>query len=406
MPLTNLIDTLGLKKLFQKAEAGDAEAKRAIQAFNESPELSGAAFASPGKPDLDVPLVQQLPSDLPAARTSPGLSSLAQVSKRPEDFAAAGVGGAFEQGPKRNWGGIFDKIAVGAEGLANAFTNSRQGYDVAGGARQRLQTEQMAQLQRRHQMWDTAFSASQQLPAEVLQDPQFSSLAQAKASLDKDMMDGKVDNEKNVSLFLTELARFKPELDTLSAQSRAKTQVAGEGMLQKEREKAGLALPMEQQSYNFEGSPVTRSEYLKLSSDRKQRAEERKFRLAQLEETIRGRKDVAGINAQIRQDALRGQEDARTLGGVRHLVDSAASQYAEPDPNDPMGKPRVTAGSMVKAVMDNETAIINAAKNMGIQIEEPDVTRGTTDYKVNGKTFPADELPDLLMYLYQVINSQ
>lgn len=363
MPLTNLIDTLGLKKLFQKAEAGDAEAKRAIQAFNESPELSGAAFASPAQPELDVPLVQQLPSDLPAARTSPGLSSLVQMRKRPEDFAAAGVGGAFEQGPKRNWGGIFDRIAVGAEGLANAFTNSRQGYDVAGGARQRLQSEQMAQLQRRHQMWDTAFSASQQLPAEVLQDPQFSSLAQAKASLDKDMMDGKVDNEKNVSLFLTELARFKPELDTLSARSRAKTQVAGEGMLQKEREKAGLAEPMVEGNLmgNVFKAPAsfwaqTEQGFLKEAQADQERKEERKFRLRQLEETIRGRKEVAGIQAGARVDAAEAAEKGRLISRLLGISKTAMGAK-DPTTQEPVGE---------MGLLEHEGALVGAAEKLGI----------------------------------------
>jgi hypothetical protein len=356
MDLTNLVNTLGLTKLFQKAEAGDAEAKKAIQAFNESPELTGAAFASPAKPDLDVPLMQQLPADLPTARTSPGLSSLATVRKRPEDYAAAGVGGDFQQAPKRDWGNLFDKLAVGAEGLANAFTNSRQGYDVAGGARQRLQASQMEQLKRKHQMWDTAYDASQGLPPEVIRDPQFASLAQAKAALDKDMLDGKVDNEKNVSLFLTELARFKPELDQLSMTSKAKLQVAGEGMLQKEREKAGLALPMEQREYNFEGSPVTRTEYLGLSSDRTKRAEERAFRLKQLEEQIAGRKDVAQIHADTRNDARQAAERAALLKRVIGVA-QGAMQAKDPITLMPQGE---------QGLLAQEGALIGAADKLGI----------------------------------------
>lgn len=404
MALTNLIDTLGLKKLFQKAEAGDAQAKIAIQAFNDAPELTGAAFAAPGKADLDVPLVQQLPSDLPAASSSPGLSSLVTGgTKRPEDYASMGIGGEYTQEPGKGIGGFLKQASI----LLSDYGRSGRGMQgmEAPAHVQRFKAEQIDQLKRRHQMWDTAYQASQGLPPEVLQDPKFASLGQAKAALDKDMMDGKVDNEKNVSLFLTELARFKPELDQVSLLSKVKTQAAGEGLLQKERERLGLALPMEQQDYNFEGSPVTRTEYLKLDSERKQKAEERAHRLAVLEETIRGRKDVAGINAAARQDALGAQKDTQTLTGVRHLVDSAAAQYAEPDPNDPLGKPRVTPKSMVQAVMDNKDAILNAAKNLGVVVEEPDVTRGTEVYRVGGQSFGRNELPDLLMYLYQVINS-
>lgn len=353
MPLTNLIDTLGLKKLFQKAEAGDAEAKRAIQAFNESPELSGAAFASPGKPDLDVPLVQQLPADLPAARTSPGLSSLAQVSKRPEDYAAAGVGGEHLQ-PKRDWGGILKQASIMLSDFGRTG-KGMQGVDAPAHV-QRFKAEQLDQLNRRHQMWEGAFQQSQALPPEVLTNPQFATLAQAKAALDKDMADGKVDNEKNVSMFLTELQRFRPELEQVGMLTKMKTQVAGEGMLQKEREKAGLALPMEQKTHNFEGINVTESQFGALDRERRQRAEERAFRLAQLEEQIKGRTQIAGIQAGARADAAAAAERGRLVSRLLGITKSAMGAK-DPTTQEPIGE---------MGLLEHEGALVGAAEKLGI----------------------------------------
>jgi len=399
MPLSNMMDTLRLKKLFERAEAGDPQAKQEVQGFQDSVELTGAGAQA--KPDWEVPLASLMQS-LPQAQSSPALGATPTFApSRPE----VSVEGDFSK-PKRDWGGILKNASI----LLSDFGRTGKGMQgvEAPSHVQRFKQEQLDQLNRRHSMWEGAFQQSQALPPEVLTDPKFASLAQAKVALDKDMQDGKVDNEKNVSMFLTEVQRFRPELEQVGMLTKVKQQVAGEGLLQKEREAQGLAQPMEQKGeYNYEGTPVTRSEYLKLSSDREQKREERAFRLAQLEEQIRGRKAVAGINQQGRQDTLDDQKRRRTMANINNLVQNQIRLFPEVD--EETGKPVVTERSLVKAVMQNKEAILRAAQAIGVDIQPPNYVDPTNAGKwiVEGQAFdPRTDEADMLMFLYQAMQSE
>lgn len=415
MALTNLIDTLGLRKLFAKAEGGDLRAKEAIKAFQDSPELT-EVFKK--KPVLggDIGLAELPPMTMPLGPQRPGLSSFTSNPTSPQN----GVGGAFpgasgEGKAPTNWGNVASRAGIALSGIAQSL--NPRAYNEPGGvqdARQRLQADQMAQLEQRHKMWGLAFDDSQSLPPEVLQDPQFATLAQAKAALDKDMMDGKVDNEKNVSMFLTELARYKPQLDQLSLLSKARNQAAGEGLLQTEREKLGVA---EAKDYNFEGTPVTRTEYLRNAADRQTRQENNARSEANVKEAAEARRFAASEAAAARKfaagEADKDRDIARTAAAARQagitaraLINNSAKQYAVPDPEN-QAKRIVTEDSVADAVMANKLGLMEAARNAGINVVDKSMGFGDQrELNVNGKQFGPDEEEDAMMYIYQLLSGQ
>jgi hypothetical protein len=228
---TDILDQIGLKKLFEKAEAGDPEAKRVVRNLNAQPQLTGAAFASPAQ--MDSPGLAQEPVT--------SLGPTRSISPSP-GFGAASQPPPEAPAPRDRHSGL-KRASILLSDLSRGMSDPRFRAEP-GGHVERFKKEQVDALARRHDMWDTAFKDSQSLPAELLVDPKFAGLAQAKAALDKDMQDGKVDNEKNVSTFLTELARNRKDLDDYFQQRKISQQVAGEQQLQEARIGAGLAEPM------------------------------------------------------------------------------------------------------------------------------------------------------------------
>ena len=405
--LSPMMDEVGLAKLFQKVEAGDPQAVKAVQAFRDSPELT-RMFTSKAEPMVDE-LATQLPVELSQGRQNLG----AEPSFTPPGGGGVEVqGGEYLHKRPHDWSKILQMASIGFSSLGNAFGGRVKAESpIANMMLQDYQQQQMDQLKRRHSMWDTAYQASQGLPPEVLTDPQFATLAKAKAALDKDMEDRKIDNEKNVSLFLTELARFKPELDTLSLQSRARTQAAGEGVLQGERERLGLA---EARDYNFEGTPVTRSEYLQLAKWRRQ-----------LEEEIRGRQDIAEANRLSRETTARegrlGREFAARLASgdrnraanlrdiqqmgqaTRTMIEDAIKRSLIMDENS--GRMVIDPAAEQQAYMDNADAIVAAAQAAGINFQEPDSDDPINDFFViNGRKFDARDPQQHLLALKILAN--
>jgi len=256
-------------------------------------------------------------------------------------------------------------------------------------------------------MWESTYRGSQELPPEVLTDPKFASLAQAKAALDKDMQDGKVDNEKNVSTFLTEMMRFKTELKEVQQDSAVAQQLDMEGQLQKGREERGLAKPMEKEDYNFDGTPTTRSEYLRLSDVRRRdQLDDERARMLAAEQAAT-RKDIAGLNAQGRRDSLDDRDKARSSSALGSMVESSLRRYSKPDPET--GEPRPDDQSLAKAFAENAEAIVKAARRNGVEFTLPGegaaLEGGDNSYVINGRVFNGDdpaEATEALKLLYQL----
>ena len=366
--LSPMMDMLGLRKLFEKAESGDRQATQAVQAFQDSPELT-SIFSKKAEPD-DGGIATSLVESLKLGAANPNLGMSPGQPVRPTGGGGVEVS-TPEKTPKRFLGMTGDtwkQIAMGAQRGIRGYLKGGGWGDIGdGGFTGKWQQDQIDQLKRRHQMWDTAYQASQGLPPEVLTDPQFAGLAQAKVALDKDMMDGKVDNEKNVSGFLTELARFKPELDTLSLQSKAKTQAAGEGMLQSERIRMGLE--EDPTEYNFEGTPTSRSKYLELAAKRQALEDQIASRLAIAEENRKSREFTAGENSKNRaaQLALTGMLGQRKLDEadkarrIRQML--AQAKQAVAAQQGEFGGPAGAAG-----LLKLEGGLFQAADDLGIPL--------------------------------------
>jgi hypothetical protein len=267
---------------------------------------------------------------------------------------------------------------------------------------ERLREDQMNALKQRHNMWDTAYKHSQELPPEVLSDPRFSSLAAAKAALDKDMLDGKIDNEKNVSLLLTELARHKNELDQISQDSKVKQQIAGETQLLRGREEAGLVEPKD---YNWDpdqegpgsGFMTTGTDYANRSAIRAKEAQDLAQDQVRWDTQAKWHKEqmeasAANTRAMLAQRGAaaktRGQEHSGTVS--RQLMNTALGQIkAEGEITDPV----LQRQAAIKLVGEQ---LMQQADNEGL-IDETE-----EGYEFQGQTFPPT--PEGIDQLQQVLD--
>ena len=365
MPLTNLVFQT-VRDLFKRSEQGDTKATQALKSFKNSPDITEASTKGDAK--FDSPgLLTDIMETLKLGNQRPALGATPTFAPSRPPIKMEGETDFTQRDPKKFMGMTGDtwkQIAMSAQDGIGGYLRSQGHAAPTGGFAGKWRQEQLDSLAKRHEMWDTAYKSSQTLPPEVITNPEFATLAQAKAALDKDMLDGKVDNEKNVSVYLTELARHKNALDSASMQSKISQQVQGETQLQKSREAAGLALPLEQKNYNFDpdaggpapGIAVTPTDYLKMSTDRQQRLEDMQHRRKQLEEQIAGRKEVAAINQGARNDAKAERDMARVL---RNVVSQATMGTKEKDPET--GEP---VGEM--GLLKNEGLLVQAAEKFGI----------------------------------------
>jgi hypothetical protein len=127
-----------------------------------------------------------------------------------------------EPGGVRGWLGknkdalIAGGLGAGISGLAQLIQGGHAGgkamQSFTEGYMPTLRAEQQAELTRRQAGWESAFEDSKSLPPEVQGDPKFAPLVEAAYALQKDMEDGKIDNEKNMSNWLTQKAKFSGEV--------------------------------------------------------------------------------------------------------------------------------------------------------------------------------------------------
>jgi hypothetical protein len=284
----------------------------------------------------------------------------------------------------------MDTLSVGLSDIGNAVGNPRAAFTPQGVemAKQRLQASQVDQLQRRHAMWDDAHKQSMALPTEIMTDPRFSGLAQAKAALDKDLMDGKVDNEKNVSNFLTELLRSKKDLEDLQLQTGTEHQLEQEKKLsqgrlaQQEAEYADIKAraeagdPVAQASFSRMAQPfehdgqtawMTPAEQLKFRTEDERWDTEQKFREKQLEEQMNLRRAQQVDTDAYRRAMLGDRVSARNAALTRGLYDKAMRRRLTLDRRgNPTNDPQIAE---IQALQDITPMLFSMAESSGIRIE-------------------------------------
>jgi hypothetical protein len=97
------------------------------------------------------------------------------------------------------------------------------GYAGAAGV-QDFQRKQQEQLARRHKLFEDVYGQVNALPAEVYTTPGMEGLAQAAEAVRKSMASGKVDDEKTLSAFLTERAKYATELSDIETNKKIEEQ--------------------------------------------------------------------------------------------------------------------------------------------------------------------------------------
>lgn len=338
--------------------------------------------------------------------------------------------------PSFNWGGLADTLSVGLSSIGNALGNPRAAYtpESVDMAKERLRASQVDQLNRRHSMWDDAHKQSQSLPPEVMTDPAFAGLAQAKAALDKDLMDGKIDNEKNVSSFLTEMARHRNELTQLGINTQAGQEQqlssaragAGAKHLEELRARAAQGDPQAQaelsgmdQPLSYQGRMVNTTP-LKLSQ-MEQADKEKQEQQRIMEERYKRDDQLRAMQihemAQNHKEALQDRLDARTSKVVQGLYRNLVTQRtqlavqklrAQAQAGDQMAAAKLENGDLDAAQIELQSLheltpqLFQLAKAQGVDIQEPNPGDVTSGYRVNGQPF--QNLEDVSRYLFALFS--
>jgi hypothetical protein len=198
-----------LSNILENAAKGDPGAKDFLPALADSYKLGPQDSQDPvtlssGKEitPFDTGMTQGYESELP------------EINAIPEQGISKLEAPAEEEGPKRDWGTALDKIAVGLADVGSALGSGQRpqggGYEMS---LSRLQADQQQQLSRRQRAWEDAYNSATSLDGELLQQEGMEELAQAHAAILKDLEDGKIDNEKTLSNFLTAKSKYSREIE-------------------------------------------------------------------------------------------------------------------------------------------------------------------------------------------------
>ena len=437
--LTGMVDLAALSELFKNPQANSEEIARLGPGFSEFIDVK------PEKEQVPPDVLGQLQGGGPATSLSP--ESLASAEQAPATEEKSGV----------PWIDLLRLGSVGLTDIGNALGNPRT---PVGGAiyeqnKEYFRKNQMDQLQRRHDMFDDAYNQSKALPTEALTDPAFSGLAAAKTALDKDAEDGKIDNEKNVSRFLTEMSRSKKDLEQLQLQTTTANQLAAEQRMEEGRRQRTLAerTQLEAIAGNPESYPpdqvrqaqirlnqlkaedyttrqvggrdVTLSggDWTKFDLQEGREASQAKLQADRLAAEERMHRESLGSNERLRQSqqgASRRNQVARSLASQ---VNNATRQIGGQMKTDQLGNPTNPDAIYERSLKRNTNAILNAAEASGIRIEHKSIpgqgaasvgpdgrpVLGNREIIIwNGQVYDMgdpDKSTELLSSLYQLITS-
>jgi len=124
--------------------------------------------------------------------------------------------GFFQSDEFKNIANMGMGLLGGAAGGALAG-NWRAG--MAGGGEVQLkdfQAKQKDMLDRRHKAWESAYNEAAALPADIHTTPGMEEVAKAQQALMKDLQDGKVDNEQNLTNFLKVKAMYGGDIEQIA----------------------------------------------------------------------------------------------------------------------------------------------------------------------------------------------
>lgn len=397
--LTGMLNMGRLNDLFTRAANGDQEALSELRQMNEAQGMTslGTPQAAPDMgPDMGSATSSQSPM-ITGPTPEENRMHLAESAAQPQG---------------RDWSRILSIASLGLTDLGNAVGNPRApvGGAIYDQIRNRFATEQQDMLRRRQGMWDDAYKQAQELPSDILTDPKFAPLAQAKANLDKDLADGKIDNEKNVSGFLTEMARFKKDLEDLSLETKTRQQLELEERVAEGRREQAEAQRKALEAREAAGDPeaarqlavlraqdmstrqvgdrdvtMTGSDWAKhdVQSEEQRARDER-------EADLRLRLGRMAYSQRSDQDSAR--QRAQTANRLRMQLESARDNYAQhTDPTT--GEKLPEEEILARSLMDNQEGIIAAATRNGVKIEFPpdDITVSPRIWKIDDIEFTEPE---------------
>lgn len=123
--------------------------------------------------------------------------------------------GFFQSDEFKNIANMGLGMLGGAAGGALAG-NWRAGMAGGGAVQLRdFQDKQKDMLDRRHKAWESAYNEAAALPAEIHNTPGMEEVAKAQQALMKDLQDGKVDNEQNLTNFLKVKAMYGGDIEQM-----------------------------------------------------------------------------------------------------------------------------------------------------------------------------------------------
>jgi hypothetical protein len=214
---------LDLKRLFEQ-DPNNPLIRRALEGAKEE-------FSPPPATDLpntefetDAGVNPYLDSD-PAIDTSMPLGGMEPTPDIEPQSTAGDTEAAIENIPEQEEDpGYFQKLwrdskgdlikaaaATGLSFLGEGASDFAGGF--AEGSLRDLQIRQNEKLKRRQRSWEDAYTDARSIPSSVLENPAMSELAEAHKALLKDMEDGKVDNEKNISNFLMLKSQYADDIE-------------------------------------------------------------------------------------------------------------------------------------------------------------------------------------------------
>jgi len=426
--LTSMMNMSGLSRLFQRAQEGDENAIRTVK--NLGPQLAGDAFLKKAEPMEEGlasnPFLHSLPE---AHRAGPQSPQPLHETGQPMPGASSEI--VSTKGP-RDWATALSALSVGLTDLGNAIGNPRAviqggGYELS---KQRLAEQQIQQLKSRQDLWDRTHQQAQAIPAEILAMPEMSALAQAKAALDRDLLDGKIDNEKNVSGFLTELERAKPQIEQFTLGHEVQNKAQEASLMRQEEEKLDSATRVRLEAAAAGGDLSARAKLTKLKAEElipgKVGGMDLTLPASKWAEVRMGEADDAATAAwrtQQHEDNLaqiaatrsrigesgRDRDTARASAALGSMVENSVRRYGKADENGELLNPEEAFSA---GLVENEDAIVRAAKTAGINFKAPG--EGAPDlggseqanyYYINGQVFSADdpkETAEALRLLYQL----
>jgi hypothetical protein len=102
--------------------------------------------------------------------------------------------------------------------LGGALSGNWRAGMAGGGAVQLadFQQKQKDMLDRRHKAWESAYNEAAALPADIHTTPGMEEVAKAQQALMKDLQDGKVDNEQNLTNFLKVKAMYGGDIEKMT----------------------------------------------------------------------------------------------------------------------------------------------------------------------------------------------